>query len=149
MAQRAARSEARGCASAVPGAHLAGVGDCVAGVASTISPREIWHLESSLTARHFRNIPFRITHLLSHRPLRRTQSHFAEEPMSQRLSFTLIFTVVLVAAISIVEFSAAPTIPSVQAQTPAMQTPADGYTVHVTAPHVVNGKVMGPFHHYC
>src|SRR5438270_1706991 len=28
-------------------------------------------------------------------------------------------------------------------------TPAEGYTVHVTAPHVVNAKVMGPFHHYC
>jgi Protein of unknown function (DUF1264) len=28
-------------------------------------------------------------------------------------------------------------------------TPADGYNVHVTAPHVVDGKVMGPFHHYC
>jgi Protein of unknown function (DUF1264) len=28
-------------------------------------------------------------------------------------------------------------------------TPADGYTIHVTAPHVVNGKVMGPYHHYC
>jgi hypothetical protein len=28
-------------------------------------------------------------------------------------------------------------------------TPADGYTVHVSAPHEVNGKVMGPFHHYC
>jgi len=28
-------------------------------------------------------------------------------------------------------------------------TPADGYTVHVTAPHVVAGKVMGPYHHYC
>jgi len=27
--------------------------------------------------------------------------------------------------------------------------PADGYTIHVTAPHVVAGKVMGPFHHYC
>jgi hypothetical protein len=27
--------------------------------------------------------------------------------------------------------------------------PADGYTVHVTAPHVVAGKVMGPYHHYC
>ena len=31
-------------------------------------------------------------------------------------------------------------------QTP---TPAAGYTVHVTAPHVVDGKVMGPYHHYC
>ena len=28
-------------------------------------------------------------------------------------------------------------------------SPADGYTVHVTAPHVVAGKVMGPYHHYC
>jgi hypothetical protein len=28
-------------------------------------------------------------------------------------------------------------------------SPADGHTVHVTAPHVVAGKVMGPYHHYC
>ena len=28
-------------------------------------------------------------------------------------------------------------------------TPADGHTIHVTAPHVLNGKVMGPYHHYC
>ena len=28
-------------------------------------------------------------------------------------------------------------------------SPADGHTVHVTAPHVVNGKVMGPYHHSC
>ncbi len=30
-----------------------------------------------------------------------------------------------------------------------MATPADGHTIHVTAPHVVAGKVMGPYHHYC
>lgn len=30
-----------------------------------------------------------------------------------------------------------------------MASPADGHTVHVTAPHVVGGKVMGPYHHYC
>ncbi len=34
-------------------------------------------------------------------------------------------------------------------QDPKQPTPADGYTVHVSAPHVVNSKVMGPFHHYC
>src|ERR1043166_5768810 len=34
-----------------------------------------------------------------------------------------------------------------QAGTPA--TPADGHNIHVTAPHVVAGKVMGPYHHYC
>ncbi len=28
-------------------------------------------------------------------------------------------------------------------------TPADGHTIHVLAPHVVAGKVMGPYHHYC
>lgn len=28
-------------------------------------------------------------------------------------------------------------------------SPADGHNVHVLAPHVVNGKVMGPYHHYC
>lgn len=30
-----------------------------------------------------------------------------------------------------------------------MATPADGHNIHVTAPHVVAGKVMGPYHHYC
>lgn len=28
-------------------------------------------------------------------------------------------------------------------------TPADGHTIHVLAPHVVEGQVAGPFHHYC
>ena len=28
-------------------------------------------------------------------------------------------------------------------------TPADGHTIHVSAPHVVNGKTLGPYHHYC
>jgi hypothetical protein len=32
-------------------------------------------------------------------------------------------------------------------QAPA--SPALGYDVHVTAPHVGHGEVMGPFHHYC
>ena len=31
----------------------------------------------------------------------------------------------------------------------AKRTPADGHDIHVTAPHLVEGKVMGPFHHYC
>jgi len=34
-------------------------------------------------------------------------------------------------------------------QTAAPTSPADGHTIHVTAPHVVAGKVMGPYHHYC
>src|SRR4029077_9779115 len=28
-------------------------------------------------------------------------------------------------------------------------SPAEGYTVHVLAPHMVDGKRMGPYHHYC
>ena len=28
-------------------------------------------------------------------------------------------------------------------------SPLDGYTIHVTAPHVMDGEVIGPFHHYC
>jgi len=28
-------------------------------------------------------------------------------------------------------------------------SPLDGYTIHVTAPHVMDGEVVGPFHHYC
>ena len=33
-------------------------------------------------------------------------------------------------------------------QSSALGKPTDGYTVHVLAPHVVKGQVMGPFHHY-
>ncbi|TFG66197.1 MAG: DUF1264 domain-containing protein [Gemmatimonadales bacterium] len=31
----------------------------------------------------------------------------------------------------------------------APASPASGFDIHVMAPHVVNGEVMGPFHHYC
>jgi Protein of unknown function (DUF1264) len=31
----------------------------------------------------------------------------------------------------------------------ASSIPSDGYTIHVTAPHMVNGHEMGPYHHYC
>lgn len=34
-----------------------------------------------------------------------------------------------------------------QAQTPA--SPTAGFDIHVTAPHVVDGEVHGPFHHFC
>ena len=39
---------------------------------------------------------------------------------------------------------------TVMAQTPAKTpTPADGYSVHVTAPHVSQGREIGPVHHFC
>ena len=28
-------------------------------------------------------------------------------------------------------------------------TPADGHSIHVLAPHVINGHEQGPYHHYC
>ena len=39
--------------------------------------------------------------------------------------------------------------PSTAKEPATSSTPADGYTIHVTAPHMVNGHEMGPFHHYC
>jgi len=35
------------------------------------------------------------------------------------------------------------------APAPAPASPSEGYSVHVLAPHLVDGKVMGPYHHYC
>jgi hypothetical protein len=29
------------------------------------------------------------------------------------------------------------------------RTPADGHEIHVLAPHIMDGRVMGPYHHYC
>lgn len=31
----------------------------------------------------------------------------------------------------------------------ADKNPLTGYTIHVVAPHVMDGEVVGPFHHYC
>lgn len=59
-----------------------------------------------------------------------------------------ILTLVPLLCFSVVCFAQEPK-PQTSAGHPLTQTPADGYTVHVSAPHVVAGKVMGPFHHYC
>jgi len=32
---------------------------------------------------------------------------------------------------------------------PAKANPLEGYTIHVSAPHMMDGEVIGPFHHYC
>jgi len=31
----------------------------------------------------------------------------------------------------------------------ADKNPLTGYTIHVVAPHVMDGEIVGPFHHYC
>lgn len=35
------------------------------------------------------------------------------------------------------------------AQQPPLARPADGYTIHVTAPHLHQGREIGPVHHFC
>lgn len=51
----------------------------------------------------------------------------------------------LVLAVSFLGFAARPSL----AQAGKKATPADGHTIHVVAPHMMNGKIMGPYHHYC
>ena len=60
---------------------------------------------------------------------------------------TKILGLLLVALVVAYGVSAQPSKP--QAAAKPAGTPADGYTVHVSAPHMVDGKVMGPYHHYC
>ena len=69
--------------------------------------------------------------------------------MTQRLAFLLIFLVVMFCIATMTTYYYAPQLATVQAQTAPKSSPAEGYNVHVSAPHVVHGKVMGPFHHYC
>jgi Protein of unknown function (DUF1264) len=54
-------------------------------------------------------------------------------------------TYMLLSAVFFVSVAVGPAM----AQTASPGTPADGHTIHVVAPHVVNGKVIGPYHHYC
>lgn len=50
---------------------------------------------------------------------------------------------VAVGAFSLLVIAATPT------RMPVASTPADGHSIHVLAPHVINGHVQGPYHHYC
>ena len=56
-------------------------------------------------------------------------------------------------ALSVLVWATAYIVPFVTAedQQTAVKTssPAEGYTVHVLAPHLVDGHQMGPYHHYC
>jgi Protein of unknown function (DUF1264) len=36
-----------------------------------------------------------------------------------------------------------------ESKAPVKASPAEGYNVHILAPHLVDGKQMGPYHHYC
>jgi hypothetical protein len=41
-------------------------------------------------------------------------------------------------------------VPAAQESTAQVKaSPAEGYNVHVLAPHLVDGEQMGPYYHYC
>jgi hypothetical protein len=67
--------------------------------------------------------------------------------MIKRSSILVAF--VFVAGLFLVGFTQMQQQPPSSAPAEAKTSPAEGYTIHVLAPHVVEGKVMGPFHHYC
>ena len=68
--------------------------------------------------------------------------------MIQRLS-VLNSCFLLVIAVGLSQAQDAPPVLPVAPDAAAKATPADGHVIHVTAPHLIDGKVRGPFHHYC
>ena len=56
---------------------------------------------------------------------------------------------ILVIAAGLLQAQEAPPVAPAAPETAAKATPADGHVIHVTAPHLIDGKVRGPFHHYC
>jgi hypothetical protein len=63
--------------------------------------------------------------------------------MRVKLSTLVLSTILVGTSVSAQQPGAPP------AARTATAKPTDGYTIHVLAPHVVKGKMMGPFHHYC
>ena len=59
--------------------------------------------------------------------------------MGGATNFTGVMLALAVVSIAAVQEMASPTATS----------PAQGYDIHVTAPHVIDGVPMGPYHHYC
>jgi hypothetical protein len=63
------------------------------------------------------------------------------------ISVLAVFALFVAAAIS--NRSRAMQSATQKSTTPVKTSPAEGYNVHVLAPHLVDGKQMGPYHHYC
>ncbi len=66
--------------------------------------------------------------------------------MYHRLGGNMIVVAILVLAACTQQAGEEASVPAADV---AAASPAVGYDIHVTAPHMVNGVVMGPFHHYC
>ena len=71
--------------------------------------------------------------------------------MSKRMSVFVLFALCALLALTwTTNYNPVAAAPQQAAGAPAAKlTPAQGYDVHVLAPHLVNGKIMGPYHHYC
>src|SRR5688500_4726120 len=52
-------------------------------------------------------------------------------------------------ATGVLQAQESPPVSPVAPEAVAKATPADGHVIHVTAPHLIDGKIRGPFHHYC
>ena len=68
--------------------------------------------------------------------------------MIQALSVLSSCFILAIAVVLSQAQEAPPASPAVP-ETASKATPADGHIIHVTAPHLIDGKVQGPFHHYC
>jgi len=70
--------------------------------------------------------------------------------MSKRMSLVVLFALCALLALTwTTNYNPVAAAPQ-QAGGAAMKpTPAQGYDVHVLAPHLVDGHEMGPYHHYC
>lgn len=52
--------------------------------------------------------------------------------------------------VAVLALAARPKAPGLPAPQEAKKlSPADGHDIHVLAPHKIDGRVMGPYHHYC
>ena len=70
--------------------------------------------------------------------------------MSKRIAAICLLAVFAFFVAAAISHNSGATRPAAQESTaPAKVSPAEGYNVHVLAPHLVDGKQMGPYHHYC
>jgi hypothetical protein len=68
----------------------------------------------------------------------------------KRNLFVIAFAVSCTLAIVVFSVRGAPVVMAQNEPVPpAKPSPAEGYSVHVLAPHLVDGHAMGPYHHYC
>jgi hypothetical protein len=70
--------------------------------------------------------------------------------MPKRIAGICLVAILVFFVTAAISHSSEATQPAAQNSTAAAKaSPAEGYNVHVLAPHMVDGKPMGPYHHYC